>query len=219
MASQGRDNVLNSLERHFTNRVEEYGASHGAVDWGSTFRQQLAFRQMLRILENPATAEIAQGFSLLDYGCGYGALLPYLKQRGFNFGAYTGYDMVVAMIDSARNTFSEIADSTFTTDEPNLTPVDYVIGSGLISLRLDNEAAAWGEHVLRMLDRLWSLSAKGLAFNSLTSYSDTDKMRADLYYPDPRMLFDYCKTHFSKQVALLHDYGVYEFTILVRREP
>jgi hypothetical protein len=84
-------------------------------------------------------------------------------------------------------------------------------------LKLDNEAERWGEHVLQMLDRLWSLSTRGLAFNSLTSYSDAEKKRPELDYPDPRFLFDYCKTHFSRQVALLHDYGVYEFTMLVRR--
>jgi hypothetical protein len=43
-------------------------------------------------------------------------------------------------------------------------------------------------------------------------------MRADLYYADPLWLFDYCKRNLSKQVALLHDYGMYDFTILVRRE-
>ena len=37
-------------------------------------------------------------------------------------------------------------------------------------------------------------------------------MRADLYYADPRAFFDLCKRHYSKQVALLHDYGLYEFT-------
>jgi len=216
MSSQ--DNMLHGLHQYFAERVDKHGATHNAVDWNSAERQHLIFRQVTRILESPATGEIAQGFTLLDYGCGYGALLPYLRERGFDFAAYTGYDMVDAMIDTARMTFNDSPNSAFTADEPNLAPVDYVIASGLLSLKLENEVAAWEEHVLHLLDRLWSLSAKGLAFNSLTSYSDTDKMRADLYYPDPRMLFDYCKTHFSKQVALLHDYGVYEFTILVRRE-
>jgi hypothetical protein len=71
--------------------------------------------------------------------------------------------------------------------------------------------------MLRTIERLWELSTKGMAFNSLTKYSDTDRMRADLYYADPCYLFDYCKTRLSKQVALLHDYGIYDFTMLVRR--
>ena len=61
-----------------------------------------------------------------------------------------------------------------------------------------------------------SLGTKGFAFNMLTSYSDADKMRDDLYYGDPCELFDHCKRSYSRNVALLHDYGLYEFTMLVR---
>jgi hypothetical protein len=42
-------------------------------------------------------------------------------------------------------------------------------------------------------------------------------MRDDLYYADPCELFDHCKRQHSRNVALLHDYTLYEFTILVRR--
>ena len=62
-------------------------------------------------------------------------------------------------------------------------------------------------------------SSRGFAFNCLTSYSDADKMRDDLYYADPCKLFDRCKRRYSRRVALLHDYGLWEFTILVRKTP
>ena len=42
-------------------------------------------------------------------------------------------------------------------------------------------------------------------------------MKDHLFYADPCFFFDHCKKHFSKNVALLHDYGMYEFTILVRK--
>jgi hypothetical protein len=59
------------------------------------------------------------------------------------------------------------------------------------------------------------LSRRGFAFNVLTKYSDPERMRPDLYYADPLFLFNYCKKSF-KSVALLHDYPLYEFTILVK---
>jgi hypothetical protein len=43
-------------------------------------------------------------------------------------------------------------------------------------------------------------------------------MRADLFYADPCVYFDLCKRRYSRQVALLHDYGLYEFTLIVRKE-
>ena len=183
MTSKNEPIMLEALQRYFAKRLDQKGPSHEAVDWGSAERQQLVFRQMLRILEDPATGQIARGFSLLDYGCGYGALLQYLRERGFDFATYTGYDMTPAMIDAAHSTHGAILNGAFTNDENSLSSADYIIGSGLLSLKLDSDVEAWSGHVLRTLDRLWSLSLSGLAFNSLTSYSDASKMRPDLYLP------------------------------------
>jgi hypothetical protein len=60
-----------------------------------------------------------------------------------------------------------------------------------------------------------ALSRRGFAFNMLTGYADADRMRPDLYYADPHAVFDRCR-RFSRRVALLHDYPLYEFTMLVR---
>lgn len=43
-------------------------------------------------------------------------------------------------------------------------------------------------------------------------------MKEHLYYADPAELFDHCKRNYSRNVALLHDYGLYEFTVLVRKD-
>jgi hypothetical protein len=61
------------------------------------------------------------------------------------------------------------------------------------------------------------ISTSGFSFNALTKYSDKEFMKDYLYYSDPLVLFDYCKKNFSRNVALLHDYNLYEFTILVRK--
>jgi hypothetical protein len=42
-------------------------------------------------------------------------------------------------------------------------------------------------------------------------------MKDYLYYADPMKLFDHCKKKYSKKVAILHDYPLYEFTLLVRK--
>jgi hypothetical protein len=54
----------------------------------------------------------------------------------------------------------------------------------------------------------------------LTKYSDAERMagRPDLFYGDPLFFFDFCKRNFSRNVALLHDYGLYDFTIIVRKD-
>lgn len=213
-----QENILHGLQNYFNDKITTYGANFRGVDWNSAVRQELCFRQLMRICENPTDGTVAQNFSINDYGCGYGALVQYLVDRNYKFASYTGFDITPAMCDRARELFENLPNSNFTTDENSLTVADYTIACGLLSLKLDNSVEQWEKYVLQLLDKLWSLSKNGLAFNSLTKYSDSHLMRSDLYYPDPCFLFDYCKTRFSRNVALLHDYGLYEFTILVRKD-
>ena len=212
-----QDNIFRDLQAYFTDKIETHGANFRGVDWNSTARQELCFRQLIRICEDPVHGINAQ-FSVNDYGCGYGALVQYLVKHDYKFTSYTGFDITPAMSDRAREIFGNLTTCRFTTDENTLAPADYTIASGLLGLKLNASNEQWERYVLHLLEKLWALSKKGLAFNSLTKYSDPELLRSDLYYADPSFLFDYCKTRFSRNVALLHDYGVYEFTILVRRD-
>jgi len=96
---------------------------------------------------------------------------------------------------------------------------DYGLASGIFNVRLGRSDAEWYDYLQVTLDVLDRTSSLGFAFNCLTSYSDEDKKRDCLYYADPCGLFDLCKHRYFRQVALLHDYGLYEFTILVRNMP
>lgn len=207
-----RAKILRSVNDYYTAKLAQHGATHSGVDWNSTESQFLRFTQLLRLHQDPRTA-----FSLNDYGCGYGALVEYLRTIGSDF-IYTGYDLSAAMINSAQERYPPSPQIVFTSDESSLAMADYTVTSGIFNVRLDTSDAEWLDYMLSTLDKLWGLSRLGMAFNCLTSYSDREYMRDNLYYANPGDLFDYCKRHYSRQVALLHDYGLYEFTILVRRE-
>jgi hypothetical protein len=94
---------------------------------------------------------------------------------------------------------------------------DYGLASGILNVRMGRSAAEWQSYLEDTLDVLNRTSRLGFAFNCLTSYSDADKMRDYLYYADPCILFDFCKRRYSRNVGLLHDYELYEFTILVKK--
>lgn len=206
------ENALKGLQDFFENTIKTHGADPKGVDWKDEASQHVRFDQLLKI-----HADKSQPFTILDFGCGYGALVNYLKKQGYHF-TYTGYDMTPAVVETARTTLKDEANCTFTTDLSSVTPQEYVIGSGLFNMKFANTPEdEWHQHMLNTINTMWGLCTKGLAFNSLTSYSDPEYMRDDLYYPDPTRIFDYCKRNLSKQVALLHDYGIYDFTILVRR--
>ena len=94
---------------------------------------------------------------------------------------------------------------------------DYTIASGVFNMKLETTDEEWKNYVINTIGTMNKLSKKGFSFNMLTSYSDKEFMRDDLYYADPLFFFDYCKKNFSKNIALLHDYQLYDFTIVVRK--
>jgi SAM-dependent methyltransferase len=207
------------LRDYFEDKLKEHGPTARGVDWNSERRQEICFRQLVRIMENPHGIRRNEAApTLLDYGCGYGALACWLVQAGLPFSRYQGFDFTPAMIEQARNLFGSLENVQFTDRESEVLPADFVIASGLLGLKLDSELGEWESYVFSLVKRLWGYSQRGFAFNSLTSYSDPERMRSDLYYPDPARLFDFCKRNLSRNVSILHDYGLYEFTILVRRD-
>ena len=120
------------------------------------------------------------------------------------------------MIAKARELHGGLVHCEFFADEALLRPADYTVTSGIFNVKLGTGDDEWTQYVLHTVNRIAALSRKGFAFNCLTKYSDPEWMRPDLHYADPLFWFDYGKRHFSKFVALLHDYPLYEFTILVR---
>ena len=204
--------ILTDVGEYYGSKLKQHGPVPQGVDWNSRQSQELRFEQLLKV------CDLSQPFSLNDYGCGYGSLVEYLTQRGCHF-QYRGFDISASMIEEARKQHGENHGCEFFSEESCLTEADYAVASGIFNVRQRVPDGEWLEYVLHTVDRLAATSVKGFAFNALTKYSDADRMRPDLYYADPCFLFDYCKRHFSRHVALLHDYGLYEFTLIVRTEP
>ena len=131
---------------------------------------------------------------------------------------YNGFDLSVQMIDAARKEYSDLRHCVFSSVEGHLGVADYTVASGIFNVKLQTSYKKWKGYVLHTLGKIAELSKKGFAFNVLTKYSDPEFMRDNLFYADPLFLFDYCKRNFSRFVAVLHDYQLYEFTILVKKK-
>jgi SAM-dependent methyltransferase len=200
--------ILDQVGAYYGAKLAEHGATPGGVDWSSRESQRLRFEQLLSVCDTSAR------FSLNDFGCGYGALLGLLRERSIDVD-YRGYDLAPEMITKARELYP---DATFVGREGALDIADYTVASGIFNVRLATAPDEWRDYIVHTIDELAGLSRRGFAFNMLTSYSDHDRMRADLYYGDPCWFFDLMKRKYSRWVALLHDYGLYEFTIRVRTD-
>lgn len=200
--------LLEQVEKYYTQKIGEYGATHKGVDWNSQESQNLRFDQLLRVTRDERDC------SIIDYGCGYGAMASYMRGRGYT-GQYFGFDISGAMIKAAHEQQSKLLNCTFVTDATSLNIADYTIASGIFNVRQQIPNDQWRTYVVDTIRNMAEHSSKGVSFNMLTIYSDKDKMRSDLFYGDPCFFIDHCIRTYSRHVAMLHDYGLYEFTILV----
>ncbi|MBB5390095.1 MULTISPECIES: class I SAM-dependent methyltransferase [unclassified Herbaspirillum] len=210
------DSLLSGIHldvaHYYNSKLTEYGATARGVDWNSETSQFQRFEELSKILPR------SENFSLNDFGCGYGAFLEYAKNR-LPMQLYMGNDISAEMIHTAQTRYGHLEHTHFSQSAHPASQADFTIASGIFNLRQGRDDTSWLQYILSTLDILNAYSKKGFSFNCLTSYSDSERMRPDLlYYADPCFLFDYCKRNYSRQIALLHDYGLYEFTILVRKD-
>jgi SAM-dependent methyltransferase len=202
--------VERDIAAYFTSVHDEAGSSPLGVGWNGEASQRIRFEQLCKIIDP------AEPYSINELGCGYGALHDYLLQIGTS-PDYAGYDVSEAMIDGARQHLAGRENVSLECSGKPLRLADYSVASGLFNVRMGRPDDEWLSFIIATLDEMNRNSGKAFSFNALTKYSDPEKMRPDLYYADPLVLFDHCKRHYSRNVALLHDYEIYDFTILVRK--
>jgi SAM-dependent methyltransferase len=211
MNDGSKKDILSDVAGYYSGKLAAHGETPRGVDWNSEEGQKNRFQQLLKIID------ISRPVSINDLGCGYGALYEFMKSD-FEIASYTGCDVSEKMIEAARARQSAPeAHFVVSSEPPGIA--DYGIASGIFNVSLGHTKEAWGKYLEDTLEVLDRTSRLGFAFNCLTSYSDREFMREDLYYADPVALFDLCKRRFARNVALLHDYDLYEFTILVRKQP
>ncbi len=203
--------LLGPIAEYYSNRAKEHGARPEGVDWNSPEAQEHRWAQFLSLLDG------AGRFSLLDYGCGYGGFHRYLQKQNLEH-SYVGYDISSEQVAAASGLHAADADCRFVTDLSGLEPVDFVVGSGIFNVKLEATIETWEASIRSTLETMAGLSRKGFGFNMLTRYSDADRQREHLYYGDPAEYVRHCLGKFSRHLVLKHDYGLYDFTILVRME-
>ncbi len=195
---------------YYDSALEHYGPQPAGVDWNSIESQELRFIQLLRLLP-----EKQEEFTLLDYGCGYGALFGFMRENYPNC-RYTGFDISERMIQAAQRVNPDPR-AEWTTIIPTDAHFDFVVASGLFNVRLGRSPSEWDDYIVTTLDEFHRLSVCGFAFNVLTSYNDPEYRKEYLHYADPRAVLDHCMRNYSRHVSILHDYKLYEFTTIVRK--
>ncbi len=203
------DPILAAVTAHYEQALATHGTTAKGVDWKDEDGQRLRHRQFLRLVEHDPEA------SILDLGCGYGDFLPFLRAHGHR-GRYIGLDVAPAMVEAARRLHGEGPDRVFHLGAESPEPADYAIASGILNVIRGADASAWQAYVDAVIEGLARSSRRGFAFNMLSLNSDPERRRPDLHYADPAAMLAAMIARHGRHAAVLQDYGLWEFTLLVR---
>ena len=203
--------LLANVARLYSENVKAFGTSARSAGWKDDASQNLRFQKLLEVISCTTSA----GLAINDLGCGYGAFYQYLKAEcSLKISKYYGYDISEEMLESARNLVKD-KNAIFIDSERILHETDYSFASGIFNVNFDIEDGLWEDYIKETLFNMNDKSSKGFAFNALTTH--VDYRESQLYYADPLFFLDFCKKNFSRNVSLLSDYGLYEWTMTVRK--
>src|SRR5262245_41168490 len=125
--------IVRAVDAYYSARLRQFGPVFLGVDWISAESQHLRFDVLLRAI--PVGADV----SILDYGCGYGALADHLVQRRMTGCRYVGHDISSVMLEAAGARASALASQRLVGPDDPLPEVDYCLASGVFNVSLGTD--------------------------------------------------------------------------------
>jgi SAM-dependent methyltransferase len=198
---------LGPVAKLYEDSLSQHGLSSKGVGWPDDASHRQRFIKLATVID------VSRGpVTINDLGCGYGAFWNYLSETGVPVRHFRGYDISERMVAHAREL---VPSGEFLVGDKLTMRAEYSFACGIFNVRLDRSEEDWRSHIENTLDNLNDCSSHGFAFNLLSTY--VDFRQPHLFYGDPLHFFHLCKTRYSKRVALLHDYPLYEWTIAVAK--
>ena len=185
----------------FNKLVEKHGYSPKSLAYSGEKSQKIKFNIVTEV-------GIEDNCSVLDVGCGFGDYFNYLKQRGIKNVKYCGIDISNKIVDFAKekNSLANVIQGNVL-DLSDDEKYDYVISLGFNCVKTGTN---W-ETLTQVLDKMWKLSKKGIAYNAVSTFSETSPRK--IYFVSPAKVIDYIMNNLTYKVVFRHDYMPHDFTI------
>lgn len=190
------------VDRH-RDSLTRHGYSSHALYWSSTGIQQLRFSVLAGIGIEP-------GDSVLDVGCGFADFKGWFeRQRGQI--EYAGIDLSPDLLHEAekRHPATTLIEGDLFDMNFHDQSFDWVILSGALNEQLYDE----GVYAYKVIDRMFKLCRKGVAFNLLDA---RHLIAHDLQSHDPERVLEFCQS-LTPDCGICDDYLKNDFTIYMRR--
>ncbi|MES1165047.1 MAG: class I SAM-dependent methyltransferase, partial [Verrucomicrobiota bacterium] len=145
------------LAAHYRSLVLAHGAAPAGAQM-SAAGQQFRFDKLLEVCA-------LDGLSVLDLGCGPGALYPVLRAR-WPGAIYTGVDVVPEMVAAAREAHPGVP---FRIGDLRARPLAETFDVVVASALFNNQRADSHAFLRQMLAAAWAHCRRALAFNFISN--------------------------------------------------
>jgi SAM-dependent methyltransferase len=198
----GRRLDSTAVFHYHRHRLQTYGAGGPqALGWNGTTGQYARFEALTRI------GDLAQ-CSVLDAGCGYADLYPYLRQR-YAGVRYYGIEQVPELLEVAQARYPDAEGISLRSGDflqEALPPTDYVLASGALNYRQRDP-----RFIYQAIETLYGSCQLGLGFN-LLSWEPAGGGPLASY--DPATILSFCH-ELAPRAELLEGYWEGDFTVFV----
>lgn len=158
--------------------------------------------------------------TLLDFGCGLSHLYEYILRNNFTDIQYSGLDLSERFLTLSRQKFPAVPYYDIDVLDPASPPLplfDYVVINGIFTYmgRIPHdEKKAYME---ALVSRVFDIARIGIAFNLMSKQVEWE--RDDLFHLPIDDLAAFLSRNLSRHFVIRHDYGLYEYTTYVYKQP
>ncbi len=208
------DAPYHRIVNHYEGCLAQHGTGAEAVNWSSEESARIRYDVMLGLVPKREKA-----VTLLDFGCGLGGLKDRIDRLKFDFLDYSGLDLSPKFADAARARHPETAIycCDVLDDGCELPRFDYIIMNGVFTRRHDLTIPEMQAYFEQLTTRVFAYARLGIAFNVMSSCVDWES--EDLFHAAHGDLARFICKNLSRHFALRNDYGLYETTCYVYRQP
>ena len=206
----GLATVRAEVDRYYSDRLGRFGPTPLGVGWTCTPTQELRFVQFEKLLG------FNSAFSVNDIGCGYGALLGFLRRRNRKAQIdYVGTDISQVMVDAARRHWKRVDGARFQSTGEALRTADYCVASGIFNVKLAHDRPTWEGYIEETLQDMYAHCSVGVAVNFFMADAGLDDI-PEHYRCSPEKWVAYGRA-LGASVEVRDNYGMPEFTLALRR--
>ena len=185
------------INQAYQTRLKQRGNNAEGVFWRNQSTQIARFEALLEITKK-ASPNLQT--TIVDIGCGYGAMLDFIEQSAYSQTIlYSGVDINRSMIRACWQQFPE-KKHLFRLGRKSYQEVDFSVFSGTFNLCFSNNVETWEKYIFSNLEHSWEKSRFGLVLNLLCEMQPS--IRNQIYYANRKQFITRAKNRFGPTHAI-----------------